>query len=158
MEKREKKIATEMNNLLMQLTEMLWEHISISHTADANDSLNMMEHYLIEFLGKKSFASMSRLSSLFHVAPTTMTSIVDRMIRRGYLNRRRAQQDRRKVFVTLSVKGKEFFVQHHQKSLKIYTQYVTKLPDRGEQFYQNLNEINRNLQEIKKHFQEEIDD
>ena len=42
---------------------------------------------------------MSKLAKIIYVAQTTMTSIVDRLIKRGLLQRRRAQQDRRKYWL-----------------------------------------------------------
>ena len=154
MPREEQKMAAEMNNLFMKLTEMLWEHVSECHIPAGTVSSNITEHYLIEFLGKETFASMSKLSGIFHVSPTTMTSIVDRLTQRGYLKRRRAQQDRRKVLVTLSEKGREFYFQHHHESLKIYSQYLGKLPDKGKKFRQSLNEISRNIGYLKEYLQD----
>lgn len=112
-------------------------------------SFSFIEHLLIEFLGKESFASMSKLSNFFHVAPTTMTSIVDRLIKKGFLDRRRAQQDRRKVLVTLSEKGKIFYSYHQQKSTENYSLLLSKLPDKGKKFRQDLIDIKRNINLIR---------
>jgi len=154
MEREEKKIAAEMNDLFLQLTEMLWEHVSSSHGSTQHIALSVTEHYLIEFLGKESFASMSKLSRIFYVSPTTMTSIVDRLVQRGYIKRRRAQQDRRKVLVTLSEKGKEFYFQHRYESLQVYAHYLSRLPDKGKNFRQSLKEIKRNLDYLKDYLRE----
>jgi DNA-binding MarR family transcriptional regulator len=149
MVREDKKIAAEINDLFLQLTEMLWEHVSSSQDSTENITLSITEHYLIEFLGKESFSSMSKLSQIFHVAPTTMTSIVDRLVRRGYIDRRRAQQDRRKVLVTLSKKGKEFYLQHRYQSLQVYAHHLSRLPDKGKNFRQSLSEIKRDLDYLK---------
>lgn len=151
MVKEEAKIAVEMNDLFLQLTEMLWEHVSVSHIPTEKFSFNITEHYLIEFLGKESFASMSKLSQIIHVAPTTMTSIVDRLIRRGYLYRRRAQQDRRKVLVTLSEKGRQIYEQHHHQSMEMVAHFLSTLPDKGSRFYQSLMVMKQNLDELRGH-------
>jgi DNA-binding MarR family transcriptional regulator len=154
MVREEKKIAAEINDLFLQLTELLWEHVSSSHGLTENITLSITEHYLIEFLGKESFASMSKLSQIFHVAPTTMTSIVDRLAQRGYINRHRAQQDRRKVLVNLSKKGKDFYIQHRYESLQVYAHYLSRLPDKGKKFRQSLNEIKRDLDYLKDYLRE----
>jgi DNA-binding MarR family transcriptional regulator len=154
MVREEKKIAAEINDLFLQLTEMLWEHVSRSHGSTGNITLSITEHYLIEFLGKECFASMSKLSQIFHVAPTTMTSIVDRLVQRGYIDRRRAQQDRRRVLVTLSKNGKEFYLQHRYESLQIYAHYLSRLPDKGRNFRQSLNEIKKDLDYLKDYLRE----
>jgi DNA-binding MarR family transcriptional regulator len=154
MENEEKKLAAEINDLFLQLTEMLWEHVYSSHIPSRTVSFSITEHYLIEFLGKESFASMSKLSGIFHVPPTTMTSIVDRLVQRGYIKRHRAQQDRRKVLVTLSEKGKEFYLYHRYESLEVYAHYLSSLPDKGKYFRQSLNEIKRNIDYLKDYFKE----
>ena len=154
MEREERKIAAEMNDLFLQLTEMLWEHVSSSHGSTQHITLSVTEHYLIEFLGKESFSSMSNLSRIFYVSPTTMTSIVDRLVQRGYIKRRRAQQDRRKVLVTLSEKGKEFYLQHRYESLQVYAHYLSRLPDKGKNFRQSLKEIKRNLDYLQDYLRE----
>lgn len=150
MEREVKKTASEFDELFLQFTEMLWEHVSDSRDSSGEIvSFSVYEHFLIEFLGKESFASMSRLSQLFHVAPSTMTSIVDRLVQRGYIKRRRAQQDRRKVLVTLSEKGKDFYSNHHQESLEVYARSLSKLPDKGKKLKQSLHEIKRYLNFLK---------
>jgi len=154
MGREEKKIAAEMNDLFLQLTEMLWEHVYSSHLSNRTVSFSITEHYLIEFLGKESFASMSKLSRIFYVPPTTMTSIVDRLVQRGYIKRRRAQQDRRKILVTLSEKGKEFYLYHRYESLEVYAHYLATLPDKGKNFRQSLTEIKRNIDFLKDYFKE----
>jgi DNA-binding MarR family transcriptional regulator len=150
MEREVKKTASEFDDLFLQFTEMLWEHVSYNHDSSGKTvCFSVSEHFLIEFLGKESFASMSKLSQLFHVAPTTMTSIVDRLVQRGYIKRRRAQQDRRKVLVTLSEKGKQFYSHHHQESLEVYARYLSKLPDKGKKLNQSLYEMKRYLNFLK---------
>lgn len=148
--KEEKRFAAEINDLFFQLSEILWEHVAESDIfCEKKTSFSFIEHLLIEFLGKESFASMSKLSSFFHVAPTTMTSIVDRLTKKGFLNRRRAQQDRRKVLVTLSEKGKTLYSDHQQQSTENYALLLSKLPDKGKRFRQDLINIKRNISLIK---------
>ena len=147
--KQPNEIASEINDLFLKLTEILWEHVSGCHTPSESLPFSITEHFIIEFLGEESFASMSKLSQVIHVAPTTMTSIVDRLIKRGLLERHRAQQDRRKVLISLSEKGKQFYEVHYQESLKLYSYYLNKLPDKGKQFRQNINELRKNIDYLK---------
>jgi len=150
--KQPNEIASEIDKFFLQLTEILWQHVTQCYESTKGNekkSLTITEHFIIEFLGEESFASMSRLSQVIHVAPTTMTSMVDRLIKRGLLERHRAQQDRRKVLVSLSEKGKQFYEVHYQESLKLYSYYLNKLPDKGKQFRQNINELRKNIDYLK---------
>jgi DNA-binding MarR family transcriptional regulator len=98
----EEKIAAEMDDFFLQFTGIPWLHLSRYYKENKKSSLSINEHFIIGFLGRELFASMSKLSQVIQVAPTTMTSIVDRLIKCGLLQRRRAQQARRKILVALS--------------------------------------------------------
>jgi DNA-binding MarR family transcriptional regulator len=91
---------------------------------------------------------MRKLSQVIHVAPTTMTSIVDRLVKRDYLRRRRAQQDRREVLIALSEKGKQFYEQHHHQALEMYVNFLSTLPDKGKKFYHSLNEVKKRISKV----------
>ncbi|WP_460819899.1 MarR family winged helix-turn-helix transcriptional regulator [Nocardioides korecus] len=51
--------------------------------------------------------SMTRLGSLLQVHPTSVTSAVDRLVRQGYVERLRRQDDRRVVLASLTPQGRE---------------------------------------------------
>ena len=150
----EEKIAAEMDDFFLQFTGILWTHLSRYYRDGKESPLSITEHFIIGFLGKESFASMSKLSQVTQVAPTTMTSIVDRLIKRGLLQRRRARQDRRKILVALSEEGKQFYGRYHQNSLEFYTHFLSTLPDKGKSFDQNLKGIKRSMSYLKKYFED----
>ena len=82
--------------------------------ASKNEDLTLREMFLLETLGRRGSATMSELASAVAVPLTTMTSIVTRMVRKGYLERSRIEEDRRVVVVTLSSEGKILFAQHRR--------------------------------------------
>ena len=151
--KQAKKIAGETEGLFLELTEILWLHVSRSSYGKENSALSITEHFLLEYLGKETFASMSKLSQLIQVAPTTMTSMVDRLIKRGLLERRRARQDRRKVLVTLSEEGKRFYREYHQRSLETYSRFLDSLPDKGKNFSESIQELKKIIPSLKKYLE-----
>lgn len=153
-EEQVKKIAAEIDDFFLHFTEVLWSHYSLLYKDNKENTLNITEHFIIDFLGKESFASMSKLSQIVNFAPTTMTSIVDRLIKRGLLERRRARQDRRKVLINLSKKGKQFYHNYHNFSIETYTRFLTTLPDKGKSFNKNIKEIKDKISYLKKHFEE----
>ncbi len=150
----EEKIAAEMDDFFLQSTEILWIHLSRYYKDNKEASLSITEHFIIRFLGKELFATMSKLSQIIQVAPTTMTSIVDRLVKRGLLQRHRDWQDRRKILVALSEEGKQSYDRYHQNSLEFYTHFLSALPDKGKSFGQNLKEMKRSIFYLKKYFEE----
>lgn len=59
---------------------------------------------------------MTRLGSLLQVHPTSVTSAVDRLVRQGYVERLRREQDRRVVLASLTDTGREV-VEHATATL-----------------------------------------
>lgn len=56
---------------------------------------------------EREIITMNELSSLYKVSQTTMTRMVDNLVRNGYVERVRDEEDRRVVRVQLTKKGTE---------------------------------------------------
>lgn len=61
---------------------------------------------LLSFTQSGSMA-MTRLGSLLQVHPTSVTSAVERLVRQGYVERLRREQDRRVVLASITDAGRE---------------------------------------------------
>jgi len=59
----------------------------------------------LEKLGMHPSISMSELAALCYLAPNTATGVVNRMVRRGLVQRRQSDKDRRVVEVALTEEG-----------------------------------------------------
>jgi len=68
---------------------------------------------------------MNALSEWMSLATSTMTRIVDNLVRDGYIERTQDDQDRRVVHVSLTEKGKEL----HQVIHRVYHQYHRRIVD-----------------------------
>ena len=142
-------LAREIDDLFTNLLEIMWEHISGAYISTKTSSLSMIEHYLIEYLGKNDSASMSELSRIFHITPTTMTSIIDRLVKRNYAKRAGLKEDKRVVLVKLSKQGKNYYQIHRRESIESFSNLISKLPDKGSKFYRSLKELNQSLSFLK---------
>jgi len=60
---------------------------------------------LLDVLGRDGAMTVGELARAVSLSQGTITSIVDRLERRGYLLRRRSDNDKRKVLVSLSERG-----------------------------------------------------
>jgi DNA-binding MarR family transcriptional regulator len=76
-------------------------------------------------IGKAKTMTMNALSEWMHLATSTMTRIVDNLVRDGYVERAQDPQDRRVVQVFLTEKGEELF----QFIMQIYHEYHRKIVD-----------------------------
>ena len=97
--------------------------------ASKSEDLTLREMFLLETLGRRGTATMSELATAVAVPLTTMTSIVTRMVSKGYLERSRIEEDRRVVVVALSPEGKVLFEQHRRdyvQSVKVVLGTLTE--------------------------------
>jgi DNA-binding MarR family transcriptional regulator len=74
-------------------------------------------------IGKKGPMTMNELSEWMNLATSTMTRIVDNLVRDGYIERTQDPQDRRVVRVSLTELGEELFA----FIIHIYHEYHRKI-------------------------------
>ena len=86
------------------------EHKAID--AFAPTPLTMSEMLIIEAVGKMTDLQMSEIARKLRVTLPTLTVSVDRLEEKGYIQRRRSDQDRRRVTIVLTPKGQKAFDDH----------------------------------------------
>jgi DNA-binding MarR family transcriptional regulator len=74
-------------------------------------------------IGKRGKMTMNELSDWMSLATSTMTRIVDNLVRDGYIARTQDEQDRRVVYVSLTDSGAQLF----DGILRIYHEYHRKI-------------------------------
>lgn len=70
--------------------------------------------HVIEAIGIDNPKSMTAVAKALGVTTGTLTISVNSLVKKGFVERVRSEEDRRVVLVSLSKKGKEAFL-HHQK-------------------------------------------
>ncbi len=89
------------DRLVMQGNKHLMEKLS-------HHDLTVAQYLTMEALSDKgSECSMSELAERIQQSSATMTGIVDRLVEKGWVTRRRSEEDRRAVFVTLTAEGQQ---------------------------------------------------
>lgn len=73
------------------------------------DDLTVIEINTILVIGQDQDKKMSEIANTLGVTFGTPTVTVDRLLKKGYVVRRRDEEDRRQVFISLSEKGKTVF-------------------------------------------------
>jgi len=81
------------------------------------------EGFLLEIIAAHQPISMKELSASTGTLPNTMTGVVDRLVRQGYLARQSSPDDRRIVLISLTEHGQEL----HLQSQKFYLNYAERL-------------------------------
>jgi DNA-binding MarR family transcriptional regulator len=73
--------------------------------AEGQARYNGADFQTLYFLGNNAGASGLELASFLGVAPTTAQSVIDRLVKRGYVSRTRSSQDGRAVELRLTESG-----------------------------------------------------
>lgn len=103
-----------------------------------DENLKIRELLIIKYLGKYNSVIMSELTSVFATPPTTMTSIVNRLVDKGYVKRRRRDDDRRIVEILLSQKGQKFYDNHQKKGRDRLIKLLSILSEREQEIFLDL--------------------
>ena len=88
-----------LDSLVMQGNKQLTEKLT-------QYSLTVAQYLAMEALqGKEAECSMSELAERIQQSSATMTGIVDRLVEKAWVTRRRSDEDRRAVYVSLTPDG-----------------------------------------------------
>lgn len=70
--------------------------------------------HVIEAIGLETAKNMTSVAKTLEVTTGTLTIAVNSLVKKGYVDRVRSEEDRRVVLISLSDKGKRAYL-HHQK-------------------------------------------
>ncbi|WP_075717581.1 MarR family winged helix-turn-helix transcriptional regulator [Roseburia sp. 499] len=70
--------------------------------------------HIIEAIGKEEPKNMSAIAKRLSVTVGTLTIAINNLVKKGYVNRVRSEEDRRVVLISLSEKGEKAF-DHHKR-------------------------------------------
>lgn len=89
--------------------------------------LSMSEIHTIEAIGYDGMRTMSETAEQLRVTLGTLTTAVNRLVKKGYVDRLRSDSDRRIVFVKLTEKGEEVFRIHEEFHAEMVEKMVNGL-------------------------------
>ena len=144
-----------LNKLLVQLfNDILQIEKNAMNNTDFKD-LSITEIHTIEAIGKEGNRTMGEIANDLRITVGTLTTAINRLIKKGYVERKRIEEDRRVVVVYLTESGKKVFDEHtlfHKEmidevaknfedyELKVLTKALSKVSEFFEDKYQDLKE------------------
>lgn len=109
--------------------------------------LTHTELHIIEAIGNDSL-SMNELSDRLGITMGTATVAITKLREKGFIERVRSDADRRKVYVSLSKKGKEALKYHNNYHKNIISTITENIPKKDLEHFTNIFElILKNLKE-----------
>ena len=95
------------------------EELAIKHYSDVK--LTISETHIIEMIGKneKENITVSGLASELGITLPSVTVAVNKLEKKGYVNKVKSEEDARRVHIELTRKGKKIFTAHNFFHLKM---------------------------------------
>jgi DNA-binding MarR family transcriptional regulator len=91
--------------------------------------LSIPQFRALGFLQKHEGASLSDVANHIGLQPPTMSKMIDALVARGLVERNIDQEDRRRVTLTLSDKGRKLWQKARQATNDFLTEKLAALPD-----------------------------
>lgn len=105
--------------------------------------LSVREMHTIEAIGSKSKRMMSEVAQDLGITVGTLTTSINRLIKKGYVERSRIEEDRRVVLVELTKKGKVANRLHERFHNEMVKEMMDGLlDDEKEVLIRSLNKLN----------------
>ena len=95
-----------LNNILVKLFNNILRIEEFALKSAPFNDLSITEMHTIEAIGIEKARTMSEVALDLKITVGTLTTAINKLIKKGYVNRRRIEEDRRVVLIHLTKKGK----------------------------------------------------
>jgi len=141
----------QINKILVEVYDDVNRIEEYAIKSGAFSDLSITEIHTIEAVGLYGSKTMSEISSSLEITMGTLTTAVDKLIKKGYLERSRSNTDRRIVNVSLSKRGKLAYRIHDKFHLDMVQEIMMDFTQEEEEILLTaLSKLNYHLKEIYK--------
>ena len=143
-----------LNKLLVQLfNDILHIEENSLKNIDLMD-LSMTEIHTIEAVGIKYAKTMGEIAHDLRITVGTLSAAITKLIKKGYVERKRTEEDRRVVLVSLTSKGENVYREHQVFHEEMICAMLSNFSDEEEQVLsKSLEKLNTFFEEKYKSFQ-----
>ena len=97
---------------LIEIFEKVLKTENISVARKTRCDLSMTEIHTVAAIGKNTLYRMSDIAGILHITVGTLTVMVNNLVKKGYVERYKSEQDRRVVKIGLTRKGRIIYDAH----------------------------------------------
>lgn len=101
------------NEVLVKLFNEIMDIEEKAIITEEFKNISNNDMHIIEAIGIEAPKNMSAIAKALSVTVGTLTIAINSLVKKGYVNRVRSEEDRRVVLISLSLKGKKAF-EHHK--------------------------------------------
>ena len=110
------------NNILVNLINEIWELEEKAIITEEFKDLTNNDMHVIEAIGLGDGNNMSSIAKKLNITVGSLTTAMNSLVNKKYVERRRSEEDRRVVFVKLTDRGVKAY-RHHED----YHRQMTRL-------------------------------
>ena len=103
-----------LHDILVRLFQEILDIESKALITSEFKDISVNDMHIIEAIGEKEPKNMSTVAKIMSVTVGTLTIAINSLVKKGYVQRVRSEEDRRVVLVSLTEKGKRAF-DHHKR-------------------------------------------
>lgn len=127
MEEAYKKI----NHALVNLIHQIWDQEGKAIITEEFKDLTNNDMHVIEAVGLGEGENMSSIARELKITVGSLTTSMNSLVKKQYVERNRSKKDRRVVFVKLTEKGRKAYL-HHEEYHRRMVQTILERLDEGE--------------------------
>lgn len=119
------------NHTLVSLINEIWELEEKAIITEEFKDLSNKDMHVIEAIGLGDGNNMSAIAKKLNITMGSLTTAMNSLVNKKYVERRRSEEDRRVVFVKLTKKGVKAY-RHHEDYHRQMTQTILDKLDEDE--------------------------
>ncbi|MDQ0415982.1 DNA-binding MarR family transcriptional regulator [Croceifilum oryzae] len=117
-----------------------------------NDDMTSDQHYTLRYIYQSKSCTPSDLAKKFQVKKSAITAMINRMWKKGWIQRTRDEKDRRVVYLTLTEEGKALYMKTEERIHHLVDSILNNFEQEElEQFLRTYQKLHRVLEDINKH-------
>lgn len=144
--------AETINDVLVNLFNEIMDIEERALITSEYKDISVNDMHVIEAVGIGTARSMSTVAKSLSVTVGTLTIAMNHLVKKGYVERRRSEEDRRVVLVSLSEKGEKAYHHHRMFHEKMV---MAVMKDLNRQETDALTEALLKLQDFFRNYREE---
>ena len=134
--------------LISQLMPFIIQGVHLEFLA--KKTITQTQFLVLVAIFSKHRSTMKNLADNMHVSMPTMSGIVDRLVKSGYIKRQEDQKDRRQVTIELSVKGERLIKQFQSIISRRWQEVLQSLSEKDVKSFFDVVTKLKNALQIKK--------
>ena len=119
------------NNILVNLINEIWELEEKAIITEEFKDLTNNDMHVIEAIGLGDGNNMSSIAKKLNITVGSLTTAMNSLVNKKYVERRRSEEDRREVFVKLTDRGVKAY-RHHEDYHRQMTRAILDKLDEAE--------------------------